>query len=320
MAKRIDLQHVAFRGPGVTDAAHYRKRVRWLAIVHVTLFTAALAGIALLVWRGEFFVTLSQRSNVETLTIAFFLLFFGYFVVITAHGAVGGVRVGLFHLRALTTRDGARLEAAKIAALGSRGTGPSVAFDHAIELEGRPGEPWEIEVRDGHGSMGRLRISGVRVEHLDAYRDGSNGLLGYFERKVAELTGEAISIVQWQSTSAEALLQYAVTSDAIRALGRTMQAAVWPTVALSADHRRALEEALRALCPALRDEAFLPDWEYEGEHKLPIIPEPLGIISLSRTERRVDPLSSLSATLVVVLLVVGLLCFFILRPPWVPGR
>jgi hypothetical protein len=89
---------------------------------------------------------------------------------------------------------------------------------------------------------------------------------------------------------------------------------------LTADQRRRLEDDLRALCPALRNEAFLPDWEYEGEHKLPIIPEPLGIISLSRTERRVDPLSSLSATLVVVLLVVALICFFLLRPPWVPGR
>jgi hypothetical protein len=315
MAKRIDLQHVALRGPGVSDPARYRKRVSWLAIVHVTLFTAALVGIALILWHGEFFVTLSQRSNVETLTIAFFLVFFGYFVVITAHGAIGGVRIGLFHLRALSMRDPAHLEAAKVAALGERGPGPSVAFDRAIEVEGHPGAPWEIELRDDHGSMGRLRISGVRVEHLDAFRGGSNSLLGYFESKLAKLTGEATSIVQWKSTSEEALLQYVATSDAFRALGRSM-----PTVVVTADHRRALEDALRALCPALRDEAFLPDWEYEGEHKLPIIPEPLGIISLSRTERRVDPLSSLSATLAVVLLVVGLLCFFLLRSPWVPGR
>ena len=71
MARRIDLPHVALRGPGVSEPAHYAKRVRWLAVVHVTLFVASLAGISLLIWRGEFFVTLSQRSNVETLTIAF---------------------------------------------------------------------------------------------------------------------------------------------------------------------------------------------------------------------------------------------------------
>jgi hypothetical protein len=320
MAKRIDLQHAALRGPGVSDAAHYRKRVRWLAIVHVTLFVASLAGIALLIWRGEFFVTLSQRSNVETLTIAFFLLFFGYFAVITAHGAIGAVRIGLFHLRARLMRDKARAQAVKIAALGARGRGPAVAFDRALEIEGQPGEPWEVELRDEHGSMGRLRVSGVRVEHVDAYRGGSSGLLGYLEVTLAAVTGEEVSIVQWKSTGEEALLQYVVMADAIRALGQRLEAAVWPTVRLTADQRRRVEEEMSALCPALRDEAFLPDWEYEGEHKLPIIPEPLGIISLSRTERRVDPLSSLSATLVIVLLVVGLICLFLVRPPWVPGR
>ena len=99
-----------------------------------------------------------------------------------------------------------------------------------------------------------------------------------------------------------------------------MNADAWPTIAISADARRALEAELAELCGALRDELFLPDWEYAGEHKLPIIPEPLGIISLSRSERRVDPLSSLTAALVIVLLVLGLICFFIVRPPWVPGH
>ena len=132
-------------------------------------------------------ITLSQRSNVETLTIAFFLLFFGYFAVITAHGALGAVRIGLFHLRARWMRDRARATAAQIAALGDPAPGPAAAFDRAVELEGRPGEPWEIELRDEHGSMGRLRVSGVRVEHLDAYRGGSNSLLGYLEATLSDV-------------------------------------------------------------------------------------------------------------------------------------
>ena len=320
MARRIDPSHAALRAPGIADPAHYARRVRWLAVVHPSLFVSALAGFALLIWRGEFFVTLSQRSNVETLTIAFFLLFFGYFAVITAHGALGGVRIGIYYLRARLTRDRARLEADKIAALGARGPGGAAAFDRAVEIEGKPGEPWEIAVRDDHGSMGRLRISGVRIEHLDALRGGSNSLLGYLEGKLGEISGAEISIVQWKSTSEEGFLQYAVTADAFRALGRHLKAAAWPTLVLTGDQQRALERELSALCPALRDEAFLPDWEFEGEHKLPIIPEPLGIISLSRSERRVDPLSSLSAALIIVLLVVALICFLLARPPWLPGR
>jgi hypothetical protein len=320
MAKRFDLSHAALRAPGILDPEHYGRRVRWLAVVHVSLFVASLVGFVLLIWRGEFFVTLSQRSNVETLTIAFFLLFFGYFSVITAHGALGGVRIGIYHLRARLGRDRARVEADKAAALGPRGPGAAAAFDRAIELDGKPGEPWEIALGDGHGSLGRIRVSGVRLEHLDAFRGGSNSLLGYFEGKLAQITGADISIVQWKSTACEAMLQYAATADAVRSLGRALDKPVWPTLVLGAEQRQTLERELCALCPALRDEAFLPDWEYEGEHKLPIIPEPLGIISLSRSERRVDPLSSLSAALVIVVVVVALICFFLARPPWVPGR
>jgi hypothetical protein len=320
MPKRFDPTHAVLRPPGILDAEHYARHVRWLAVVYVVLFASSLVGFGLLIWRGEFFVTLSQRSNVETLTIVFFLLFFGYFAVITAHGALGGVRIGLYHLRARLAHDPARIETAKIGALGARGAGPVAAFDRAIELEGKPGEPWEIELADEHGSMGRLRVSGVRIEHLDTFRDGSNTLLGYFEGKLGEATGSDVSIVQWKSTACEAMLQYAATADAIRSLGRALDTVAWPTLVVDAEQRHSLERDLCALCPALRDEAFLPDWEYEGEHKLPIIPEPLGIISLSRSERRVDPLSSLSAALVIVVLVVALICFFLARPPWVPGR
>ena len=63
----------------------------------------------------------------------------------------------------------------------------------------------------------------------------------------------------------------------------------------------------------------MPDWEYAGEHKLPIIPEPLGLVSLSRSERRVDPVASMGCAVVVVLGTVLILAAFILFPPWVPG-
>jgi hypothetical protein len=76
---------------------------------------------------------------------------------------------------------------------------------------------------------------------------------------------------------------------------------------------------MRDICPAVREESFLPDVEYEGEHKIPIIPEPLGIISLQRHERRVDPLSSLGTCLAIVAVVTALLVWFAWRPPWVPG-
>jgi hypothetical protein len=90
-------------------------------------------------------------------------------------------------------------------------------------------------------------------------------------------------------------------------------------MALSPQHCAELETRLGEVCGAVREEAFLPQLEYEGEHKIPIIPEPLGILSLGRSERRVDPIASMGSALAVVALVVGLLVLFIVRPPWVPG-
>jgi len=314
------LAHAALRAPGISDPAHYHRRVTMLAIVHPALFASALAGIGLLVWHGELFVTLAQRSNVETLTIAFFLLFFGYFAVVTAPGAIGAARIVRFRIWQWIARDAERVAKRRQAALGRRGPGASAAFDKVIELASAPGAPWDVEIRDHVGSLGHLEFDGVRVTHLGAFRGGSNTLLGYVEGRVRELTAAEITIVQWGSTDEEELLGYTANAAALRALGRKLGAQVWPAVRITDTARAALADDLAALAPALREEAFLPDWEFQGEHKLPIIPEPLGIISLSRAERRVDPLSSLTAALAVVLVVLGLLAYFIARPPWVPGR
>ena len=80
-----------------------------------------------------------------------------------------------------------------------------------------------------------------------------------------------------------------------------------------------LELRLSAVCGAVRNEAFLPDWEYSGEHKLPLIPEPLGLISLSRTEKRVDPVSSMGCAVLVLGTILAVPALFLLFPPWVPG-
>lgn len=303
---------MVLREPGVSDAAHYGKRVRWLAAVHAALFVLSLVGFALLIWKGAFFVTLSQRSNVETLTIVFFLLFFGYFAVVSSPGALGALRI-------LALRGDEKKKQANLEKRG-RTPGAGAAFDKAVELEGRLGEPFTIEIRDDIGSLGRLQLDGVKITHLDSFRDGSNTLLAYVEHKIEQITGHEVEIVQWRSTDDEALAQFVATSHAFRALGRKLESDVWPTVVLTEEQRQRLEDEVAAICPALRTEALLPDWEFEGEHKLPIIPEPLGIISLSRKEKRVDTLSAMVAAVSVVAIVVALIIFFVVRPPWLPGR
>lgn len=319
----LDLSRAIVREPDVGDARHYSRRVLWLAVIHPTLFLLSVVGLALLVARGRFFVTLSQRSNVETLTIAFLLLLFVYLSALTLRGALGASRMAAFHLWARISRTPDAVEKRKWAALGRPGRGPAVALNKAIERAGSPGEPFELAIADEIGSMGRLRVDGATIEHVEALRGGSTSLLPYFARKLAEVTHQRpsqLEVIHWRSTDDEALLQYAATVEAMRALGRHVGAPVWPTVTLSPSQCAALERHLSELCPALRDEAFLPDWEFQGQHKLPIIPEPLGIVSLSRAERRVDPLSSMMALLVVVAGVVAVIASFLWRAPWVPGK
>ena len=298
--------------PGVEDAAHYARRVRWLAFAHFALFAFSIGGFALLIWKSRFFVTLAQRSNVETLTITFFLLLFAYFSALTSPGAVGALRI-------LATAGNQKKKQTKLEKR-ERTPGGAAAFDKAIEIDGKPGEPFNIELRDEIGPLGRIRFHGVKIEILDTYRDGSSSMLGYVEHLIQKITGYDITIVHWKSTSEEELNAMMSASQAMLAIGRKLEIDTWPTIKITEEQRQRLEAELRELCPALRNEAFLPDWEFEGEHKLPIIPEPLGIISLSRTEKRVDPLSAMVAALVVVALVVGLIVFFIVRPPWIPGR
>ncbi|HXU73688.1 MAG TPA: hypothetical protein VN947_30425 [Polyangia bacterium] len=321
--RSIDLGRALVREPDVGDARHYARRVLLLALIHPALFALSLVGIVLVLWRGRFFVTLSQRSNVETLTIAFLLLFFAYIGSLSLRGAWGGLRVLYYRLLRRLVGDGARIERRKNGALGAVTKGPSVALNLAIERSDRPGEPFELELRDDVGSLGRLRVDGVRLDHVDAPRGGSNDLFSFFTRQVAELTAvhpDDLAVVQWMSIDDESLLQFVATAKAIRALGSSLQTTAWPTLQLSAAQCAELERRFAVLCPTLREEAFLPRWEFQGEHKLPIIPEPLGIISLKRSERRVDALSSMTAALLIISIAVALLVFFIVRPPWVPGR
>ncbi len=59
--------------------------------------------------------------------------------------------------------------------------------------------------------------------------------------------------------------------------------------------------------------------EATAHDKLPLIPEPLGLITLSRSEHRADPVAAMGCAVAVVLFVVAVLGLFIAFPPWVPG-
>jgi hypothetical protein len=311
--------------PGADDARQYRKRVNHLAAEYIGLFVGALVGIALLIWKAQLFVTLTQRSNVETLTLAFFLVFFAYLAVLSAPGAAGAVRIATYAVRARLTKDPLELEREKMRALGKGGSGAAANLNVVLELDGRSGYAFDIPVRDQAGQMGNLRVDGSRIEHIPHCKDGSSDLLAYFHEQVRRLLEHrpdtpSVEIVAWKKTDEAVSEQYHSLVQFARNLETELgRGDLWPKARLSAADCQELERRLSAICRPLRDEGFLPQWDYQGEHKLPIIPEPLGLVSLSRTEQRVDSVSSMGCAVWVVLGAVATMALLIVFPPWVPG-
>jgi hypothetical protein len=308
--------------PGAEDAAHYARRVRLLALWYVSLFVLATLGVGLLVWRAQLFVALTQRSNVETLTLAFLLVFFVYLMVLSARGVWGALHIVRLSVGGSWTDQQQR----KLRALGGPSRTPTVVdLNVVLEQEGHPGEAWQVDVADRVSHMGRLEVDGARLRYFADHRDGSNEVLAYVEMQINSILGRTgtdgeVNIVVWKKIDDEDAERYHGMVEFARNLEREFsKGALWPAVRLAPQDIVELERRLSEICPALRNEGFLPNWDFTAEHKLPIVPEPLGLISLSRTYTRVDPVSSMGCALAVVAAVVVILALFILVPPWVPG-
>jgi hypothetical protein len=194
-----------------------------------------------------------------------------------------------------------------------------------LEVAGSPGRPFDVLVADAAGAMGHLHVDGARLVYRSEYGEGSNEVLAYVERQAEQLvrangSDADVDIVIWKKIDDEGAERYHGLVEFARNLERKLgDGALWPRVVLTPADVAELERRLAAVCPSLRQEAYLPHWDYQAEHKLPIIPEPLGLITLSRSQERVDPVSSMGGAVVVVLSVLVILVVFIIAPPWVPG-
>ncbi|HEX2172182.1 MAG TPA: hypothetical protein VHL09_07020, partial [Dehalococcoidia bacterium] len=248
------IEQSVIREPEVNTPEEYAFRVRQLAIFYLLLFVASVAGIALLIWKAQFFVTLSQRSNVETLTLAFFLVFFAYIAVISVGGAWGALRIALFAAQALIGDRGA-VERRKWEALGPpKGDPPTAALNIILEKDGSPGERFEVPVADNAGSMGRIEVDGAAVMHHPARRDGSNSLLAYFVHQVNGALRERgieadLDIVEWKKINDEGSYKYLGIVHFARRLERHLGAdALWPKVTITEDDYKKVERRLAAVC------------------------------------------------------------------------
>lgn len=289
--------------PGAETPAAYARRVRALAVTYVVLFVASCAGEVLLAVEGKLFVTLAQRSNVETLTILFLLVFYGYLAALSAPGAWGALRLLLW------ARQGRPLEA-----LGPPGDGPYAALSAVLERS--DGAPLRFDLQ----GLGNLEAEGARLTHRGAMRGGSADLIAYFAQQLSRIAGRDVSVVIWGQLDDDEAERYLAQVEFARALRQHLGAgALWPTLVLTPEQCDEVARRLLEIRGALMEEAFLPDWEYAAEHKLPVIPEPLGLVSLARSAKRADPVTTMGFATLMVLATLAVIVLFVLNKPWVPG-
>ena len=334
----------------------YRRRVYLMAAVYVLLNVTALASIVLIVWQYRLFVTLSQRSNVETLTLAIILLLFAYLVFTTFGGFIGALKLVFYNLplggggndaQAETgparkkqrgeEQTGAeeeplppgrrRVEERKHRALKpAKGRDTKAYFNVAFEAEESPDQPIRLAIEDAAGKLGDLVLDGAEMK-IEAEKKGINNtlfeyVLNQIQDRVRQRAPELeLEIVAWSSVDDEAAAIYRSQVQAFRTLaGQLEKGPIWPTEQLSAADIAFVQQRLRAIVPYLRDECFLPDVEYQAEYSIPIIPEPLGFIALRRTEQRADPVATMGCASLVTLGVLALLVIFLIFPPWLPSK
>jgi len=319
----------------------YQRRVYLVAAIYLVLNATALTSIGLIVWHYRFWVTVAQRSNVETLTFGLIVALFAYLVATTFRGGIGALRILFYHLPLsgppppAQSKDGpqkavAPHEARKQAALKpvqkDDEEHKKAYFNIAVCAKGRPNEPIRIPVGDAAGALGEIVLDGVEATFKAQKKGISNTLFEYLLNQLEDRiqTHDAsvqLQIVQWSSIDDEEAAQYHSQVQAFRTLAVQLdKGPIWPTQELSRDDIAYITARIQAVVPALRDEAFLPDVEYGAEYSIPIIPEPLGFVALRRTEQRADPVATMGCAALVALTMMAILIIFLVFPPWLPSR
>ncbi len=330
----------------------YRRRVNLMAGIYVLLNITAIISIVIIIWYYKLFITVAQRSNMETLTLAIIIVLFSYLVVTTFAGLIGACKMVFYNLplgggAETAKQDGAgkrkqdagkeeksglppgqrKIEERKQAALKPAKDEVSKAyFNIALEAEDKPQEPIRIPVEDEAGKLGEMVIDGAEARFEAEKKGISNTIFEYLLNQIQDCLRERdpeldMQIVAWSTIDDEKAAQYRSQVQAFRTLAAQLEKGpIWPTCNLTRGNVAYIRTKLREIVPYLRNEAFLPDVEYRAEYNLPIIPEPLGFVSLRRTEQRADPVATMGCASLVTLGVMALLILFLFFPPWLPSK
>ncbi|MEO8286975.1 MAG: hypothetical protein ABI670_11125 [Chloroflexota bacterium] len=310
------IKEVATRTP-----ERYAKRVRMMALIYIVLNLIAIAIIIIILWRVQFFITIAQRSNVETLTLAIIFILAVYYIATTFKGFVGALR--MFALNAGSRNR----EQRKQSALKTGGSPMYACFDQAVCLENKHSEPIKWELVDEAGKLGELVISGVKATYYPLKSGINNSLFEFLADQIEHAMQRrdldaSLQITQWSSIDEDQASAYSSMVQAFQNLEEQLDKGkpIWPTVEITQEDVDNIGKELHRLIPSLRDESLLPDVEYEVEYNVPILPEPLGFMRLTRRENRADPVVTMGCAGIIMFVVMLVLVFMILLPPWIPSK
>lgn len=308
----------------------YAKRVQMLAGIYFVLDLISIGVLVAIAWRIQYFVIITQRTNIETLTLAIIFVLAAYYLITTFGGFVGAIRMLWYNFPTLWTKDSdslERVERRKQAAMKPATKPKAAFFDKAVVIKGKTDKPIKWDLRDEAGNIGSLTIDGVKVT-LEPEKDGiNNSVFEFLASGIENCLKDAepdfqLQITQWSTIDKDQASAYYSMVKAFQNLEQRLgeKGPIWPTVELDESDIRKIGNDLRELLPALRNEAFLPDLEYRAEFNVPILPEPLGFMRLTRTDNRADPVVTMGCAGIIMVVILALIVLFIVFPPWIPPR
>jgi hypothetical protein len=302
------------------DPPTLRRRTNWLIAIHLVLATAAIAVLVLVAWRIRILITLAQRSNVETLVIAFVVIFLAYVLITTAPATLGSMRILAY--RALGTERAQRALQRKV-----RSDRKETKRSHMnMAVRGPGGRDVGIPIQDRFGKICDLELHLTEVVFRDAPEELTHSVLQLVVQTLAEVgtvegTDHEPKVVYWDSIDESASEAYAAQVAAFSHLERALgKEPLWPQVRIDKAGIERLEEMLKEAAPTIRENLLLPDIEYSAEFTIPIIPEPFAFMQLSRRMEHADAVASMGCATLVALAILAVIAWIVVNPPWVPGK
>ncbi|HKY51131.1 MAG TPA: hypothetical protein VJP45_07730 [Candidatus Limnocylindria bacterium] len=302
-----------------TDPPSLRRRTNWLIAIHLVLATSAFAVLVLVAWRIRLLLTLTQRSNVETLVIAFVVIFLGYLLVTTAPATIGALRILAY--RAMGTERGQRALQRKV-----RSDRKETKRSHMnVAVRGPGDRDVEVPIQDRFGKICALKLHLTEVVFEEAPEELTHSVLQLVVDqlgKVGKLEGteHQPKVIYWDSLDEGAAEAYASQVGAFDRLEKVLgKETLWPAVRIDKKGVESIQDMLKEAAPTIRENLLLPDIEYSAEFAIPIIPEPFAFMQLRRKMEHADAVASMGCATIVAVVFLTAIAWVLINPPWVPG-